>query len=291
MTQFSTQSWHQWLCHYVAPETLVNTANPLLTGCGVMQCSDGRRFLIKLYQGQNAARRCASEVEGLNALFNACKQLADHHLHAFQPLAYGLNWLALPFVNDAHNTRNWTALGRGLASLHSQHQPQFGFTCDNFCGPTPQPNPLTSNGYLFFAQQRLQHQARLNAQKSQITVADAAQIDRLCTRLKDLLPHQAPALLHGDLWSGNVLFSVRGEPVLIDPACYFGWPEADLAMTLLFGGFDAQFYHAYEEVRPLTPGWRQQAEIYNLYHLLNHLFLFGNSYYGQVKAVLNRYCD
>ena len=108
-------------------------------------------------------------------------------------------------------------------------------------------------------------------------------------RLPDLIPEQPASLIHGDLWSGNVIVGPQAEPVLVDPAAHFGWAEAELAMTILFGRFERAAYHAYEQVRALAPGYMQRAAIYNLYHLLNHLNLFGIGYLGRVQAVLKRY--
>lgn len=104
-----------------------------------------------------------------------------------------------------------------------------------------------------------------------------------------MIPQQSPVLLHGDLWSGNVHTDSDGKPVLIDPAVYYGWAEADLAMTALFGGFSSYFYAAYQEVRPLDSGWERRLELYNLWHLLNHLHLFGESYLSDVKQVIKKY--
>jgi fructosamine-3-kinase len=114
-------------------------------------------------------------------------------------------------------------------------------------------------------------------------------VERLAARLRELVPAQSPALLHGDLWHGNVFASAAREPVLIDPAAHWGWPEADIAMTRLFGGFAAEFYAAYREARPLAPGWEQRLPLYNLYHLLNHLNLFGRAWLGRVREVLECY--
>jgi fructosamine-3-kinase len=115
-------------------------------------------------------------------------------------------------------------------------------------------------------------------------------MERLIEMLPQLIIEPAgPSLLHGDLWSGNLMTGFSGEPVLIDPAVYHGHREADLAMTELFGGFDRRFYAAYAEAFPLDPGYEERRDIYNLYHLLNHLNLFGRSYEAQVSAILHRH--
>lgn len=183
----------------------------------------------------------------------------------------------------------WERLGRELAALHKRTSDKFGFEHDNYLGSTPQPNPLTSDGYEFFAEHRLGFQARLARDKDLLARSEAAQVERLASRLPELVPDQPASLIHGDLWAGNVIADQRGQPALIDPAAHFGWAEAELGMTALFGGFDGRFYKSYEEARPLHKGWRERLPIYNLYHLLNHLNLFGANYHSQVRATLSSF--
>lgn len=170
----------------------------------------------------------------------------------------------------------------------------FGFDHDNYLGSTPQPNPRTAAWVDFFRQHRLGHQLRL----ARANHLSDPELDRLGDRLLDRLDEwidgpplddEPACLLHGDLWSGNYLASDSGEPVLIDPAAYHGHREADLAMTHLFGGFDRAFYAAYEEEWPLPPDSAERIAIYQLYHLLNHLNLFGRGYRGQCLSILRRF--
>lgn len=184
----------------------------------------------------------------------------------------------------------WVRLGEGLAELHSRHFPQFGFEQDNYCGLTPQRNGYTADGFHFFAHNRLLELAHRAAQAGLLDRTDCDRIERLAESLPQWIPPQPAVLIHGDLWSGNVHCDRDGNPALIDPACYQGWAEAELAMTTLFGGFDRGFYQAYQGASGIDPHWRERAPLYNLYHLLNHLLLFGGSYHGQVRSVLTRYC-
>jgi fructosamine-3-kinase len=183
----------------------------------------------------------------------------------------------------------WPLFGRQLAVLHNRVHLAFGFHHDNYIGSTPQPNAWMDDGYLFFAEQRLLYQARLAVQRGLLGRTELGLVERLTARLPGLVPLQPASLLHGDLWSGNVITTRLGLPAIIDPAAYFGWAEADLAMTALFGRFPDSFYSAYAEVRPLEPGFRERFGVYNLYHLLNHLNLFGGGYREQVITFLRRF--
>ena len=181
--------------------------------------------------------------------------------------------------------------GRRFAELHrSSTGDAFGFAHDNFIGATPQPNGWMANWTDFFRERRLGHQLTLARRRGLADPELSRSGDRLLERLGEWLdePHEPPSLLHGDLWGGNFMADADGAPVLIDPACYYGRREADLAMTRLFGGFAPDFYAAYEEAWPLAPGSARRLEIYKLYHLLNHLNLFGGAYHGQCVGVLKR---
>jgi len=183
----------------------------------------------------------------------------------------------------------WTLLGRQLAAVHQKHSPRFGFEHDNYIGSTPQPNGWDEDGWRFFADQRLSYQAKLARDRGYLGQADIQRLEGLCNRLPELIPEQKASLLHGDLWSGNVISDRMGNPALIDPAVYYGWAEADLAMTDLFGSLPEECYQAYQSERPLDPGWRSRYPIYNLYHLLNHLNLFGRGYLSRVQGILKRF--
>ena len=183
----------------------------------------------------------------------------------------------------------WEDFGRRLAALHLNTNVRCGFAHDNYCGANRQRNPWTESGHEYFAEHRLRFQARLARDNERLDAPDVRRIESICERLPDLVPPQSPALIHGDLWNGNALSGPRGEPALIDPAAHYGWAEAELAMTLLFGGFPPAFYAAYANAYPLAPGWRGRADLYNLYHLLNHLNVFGASYLPRVRAILSRY--
>jgi fructosamine-3-kinase len=161
---------------------------------------------------------------------------------------------------------------------HRRPGPRFGWPRDNYIGATPQANAWCDDWAEFWRERRL---------RPQLEQARSKGFDLGKIALEDLLiKHQPePALLHGDLWSGNAGFTAEG-PVVFDPAVYYGDREADLAMTELFGGFPREFYDAYNEAWPLEAGYAQRKHLYNLYHLLNHLNLFGGGYLGQVSSTL-----
>ena len=173
----------------------------------------------------------------------------------------------------------WTRLGQGLASIHARPQPCFGFDEDNYIGLNPQRNAFDHSWGGFFLKQRLAFQVGLIVdQRRQRQFSQYLQ--QKASRLREFLDSEpvSSSLLHGDLWNGNVLCGEDGRVWLIDPAPYYGDPEVDLAMTEMFGGFPAEFYAAYRSRRPEPSTYPLKKRIYNLYHYLNHLNLFGEAY-------------
>jgi fructosamine-3-kinase len=174
---------------------------------------------------------------------------------------------------------DWPALARMLAGLHRHEAARFGWATDNWIGLAPQQNGWSEDWVAFYRERRLLPQL----ERAGLEREAAPLLARLGDFFLDYSP--APSLLHGDLWGGNVGFTADG-PVIFDPAVYHGDREADLAMTELFGGFPRAFYAAYEEAWPLDSGYARRRPLYNLYHLLNHLNLFGAGYLAQVRATL-----
>lgn len=200
------------------------------------------------------------------------------------------SYLILDYITPGPpDPRYWETLGQSLALLHSHTQPMFGLHFPNYIGSLPQTNTPTASGIDFFFTHRLLPQAGMALYKGLLPKTAYDALFRLRNRLPDLLPNERPALLHGDLWSGNVLVTEQGQPALIDPAVYYGFREADLAHTRLFGGFDQRFYDAYDEAFPLHDGFDERVAIYNLYPLLVHVNLFGSGYVSGVERVLKRF--
>ncbi len=211
-------------------------------------------------------------------------------LHAPQPFYWDADFLLMEVVIPGPKQSDyWEKFGAGLAAMHQSTSPSFGLDFGTYCGTTLQPNERLTDGYRFYAEKRLLMQGQLAEQNGFFSSADHAALESLCRRLPDIVPKQPASLIHGDLWSGNAHTNSIGEPVLIDPALYFGWREADLAMTKLFGGFPDRFYAAYNEAWPMETGWQERFVLYNLYHIINHLNLFGSGYLHQARSILRQY--
>jgi fructosamine-3-kinase len=201
-----------------------------------------------------------------------------------------LQFIIMSFVKSGRRVKNyWLLLGEQLANLHRNTNTHFGLDHDNYIGALIQKNQRKENWVDFFIQYRLEAQLALAEGNKKITSDIRKQFEALYKKLPDLLPQEKPALLHGDLWSGNVMINARGEPTLIDPAVYYAHREAELAFTQLFGGFEPEFYQAYHEVFPIAKGFDSRANLYNLYPLLVHVNLFGGGYLQQVKNILDRF--
>ncbi len=181
------------------------------------------------------------------------------------------------------------SLGVALANLHHHQSNTFGWDQGNFIGTTSQPNSNSNDWVAFWKNMRLNHQLQLaRANSAQHLLVDKCQqlIEELPALFINYTPK--PSLLHGDLWSGNFSFLTDGTPVIYDPASYFGDHETDIAMTELFGGFNQDFYSAYQEHFPVDAGYRVRKNLYNLYHILNHFNLFGGSYAHQAQNLCEK---
>jgi protein-ribulosamine 3-kinase len=199
-------------------------------------------------------------------------------------------FLLLEFIEERTRSKNyWLQLGERLATLHRQHSIQFGLDHSNYIGSLLQSNNQNNSWIDFFIECRLDAQLKIALHSGAVDSTWIKKFESLYSKLTTLLPEERPSLLHGDLWSGNLLIDEKGEPCLIDPAVYYGNREADLAMTKLFGGFDTTFYHCYDEIFPLQQGYEERADIYNLYPLLVHVNLFGGSYKRSVENIVNKF--
>jgi fructosamine-3-kinase len=250
-----------------------------------LQAEDGAWFVKT---AQDVAELFEAEADGLKALAEAGALRVPRMLECgvSEDEAFILmEWLPLSRKDAVSAAR----LGEALAHQHLMHADKFGWRRHNFIGATPQFNTLGDDWVGFFREQRLGFQLRLAAENGYV-----GELQVLGARLRQELPKlfagyaPRPVLLHGDLWGGNWGATTDGAPVVFDPAVYRGDREADMAMTELFGGFGLEFYAAYRAHAPLDPGYAVRRHLYNLYHVLNHLNLFGEAYLSQAEALLQR---
>jgi protein-ribulosamine 3-kinase len=235
---------------------------------------------------ENDIHMFVSESEGLDALrrcpaFRVPRVLATGKAEGFAFLL--LEWLDITPIGDPAAAQR---AGEALAILHRNESPCYGWPHDNFIGSTPQHNVESINWARFFIEQRLMPQFEMAFEKGHRS-ALKEYAESIYAKLPVLFLEYrpTPSLLHGDLWSGNLGTLTDGTPVLFDPACYYGDRETDLAMTELFGGLPLAFYAAYRKALPLNEGYERRKPAYNLYHILNHLNLFGRSYLGQAERL------
>lgn len=196
-------------------------------------------------------------------------------------------FLILEFIEEGRpDSHYWERFGRRLAGLHSSGSIAFGWEEDNYIGSLEQVNNKREKWTDFFIECRILPLVEKSLEKGLLTNTHVNQFEELFKRLPQLIPEERASLIHGDLWSGNLMCGTGGEPVFIDPAVYFGHREMDLAMTRMFGGFDQRFLDSYNEVLPLEPGFTRRVDIHNLYPNLVHLVLFGRSYLGNIERTL-----
>ena len=255
-----------------------------------LKLESGKVFFLKQLRGSSSGAFDAEE-SGLEELRKSGT------VNVPEVVYKGTDFLLLQWIEAGYSrsSSSMEMLGRQFAELHRYRGKKFGFSEDNLLGDSPQSNKPSKEGSLnwavFYAENRLEFQTSLAVKKGYATPELTNLMENLIKKFPDLISgtEEEPSLLHGDLWSGNYLIDGSGIPWLIDPAVYYGHREADMAMTSLFGGFSNSFYSAYKSAYPIAPGYAEREPLYQLYHLLNHLNLFGTGYYGQVISILRRY--
>lgn len=269
-----------------APFT-IRAARPVSGGCihRSFVVEDGTsRWFVKTNDASHADG-FAAEADGLGAIVAA-------GVRAPRPLCRGADathaWIVMEFV-ELGGSPDPARLGEQLAKLHSATADAHGWHRDNYIGATPQRNARTADWAEFWRNERLVPQLEIAARNG-LGEGLARAGETLIAALPRLLAghRPRPSLLHGDLWGGNAGYLAGGEPIVFDPAVYYGDREADLAMTALFGGFPGDFYAAYRAIAPLPPGYEVRRTLYNLYHVLNHANLFGGGYAAQAEAMMLR---
>jgi protein-ribulosamine 3-kinase len=248
----------------------------------------GKEFFLKINSSDKDL--FIKEANGLNELRKA------NAIRVPEVILYKRDFLLTEFISKGNRSKNFFEdFGRRFAEMHKYQTNEFGFYEDNYIGSNPQENiPSASeenNWAEFYFNKRILFQFKL-AEKNGYTTNELRKgISHLENNIHEIIGDsiEPPALLHGDLWGGNYIVDENGDACLIDPAVYYGHREADIAMTKLFGGFSSEFYKSYNEAYPLKKDYEYRENLYKLYHVLNHLNLFGRSYYSQAVSLINSY--
>ena len=250
--------------------------------------TEEKKFFIKLNNSTTYPELFEKEQKGLLLLRNSnCGLFFPNPLYVGQ--IGEKTFFLMDYIDSSNPNQNfWSDFGHGLARLHRNSQPNFGLDHDNYIGSLIQLNNKKEKWTDFFVVERLMVQEKLAVDQGLLDKQTQINLEKLYAKVDQLFPDEPPALLHGDLWSGNFMASGEGNPCIFDPAVYYGHREMDIAMTHLFGGFAPKFYDAYQEVYPLENNWEQRIELCNLYPLLVHVNLFGSSYALRVKNILRR---
>ncbi|TCV84166.1 fructosamine kinase family protein [Sulfurirhabdus autotrophica] len=251
-----------------------------------VQNNQGERYFVKTNQAEKLTM-FEAEVAGLIEIART------HTVRVPQPICSGkfenTAFVVTEYIEMvAGNASSHRKMGTKIANMHMVTQAEFGWRIDNTIGDTPQPNGLMNNWIDFWREHRLGFQLNL-ALKNSIAKEVVRKGEKLMVDLAAFFPEEMPrpALLYGDLWGGNWMMDSQGEPVVFDPAVYYGDREADIAMTELFGGFSPDFYAAYNAVFPLDAGYKTRKTLYNLYHVLNHFNLFSGGYAAQAERMID----
>jgi fructosamine-3-kinase len=240
-------------------------------------------YVVKTNRHDAALAMFLAEKEGLNALAASNSFKIPEVVYAGKENENV--FLIMEYIASiAKNKRHDDEFGRLLAKLHKTTSAQFGFETHNYIGSLPQYNTKKLTAADFYIEMRLLPQFKM-AFENGFTF----QKGRLFKNITTLIPEEAPALVHGDLWSGNAITDADGLPCLIDPAVFYGHRETDIAMMKLFGGFPNRIFESYNTFYPLANGWRRRVDLWQLYYLLVHLNLFGGSYYGSVQSIVEKY--
>lgn len=248
-------------------------------------------YFIKINAAKAFPGLFNKEVDGLNALRKATS------LRVPQVLACGelqnQQYLVLEWLERIANTSQaWETLGEGIAMLHRNTNDLFGYHESNYIGSIIQKNDYYKHWSQFYAEQRILPLVKKLVDTASFSAIDALNAEKTCAHFNEIFPVERPALLHGDLWSGNFMFcqdGENGEAAIFDPAVYYGHREMDIGMSLLFGGFDKRFYAAYDNANPLEKNWQQRVLFTQLYPLLVHAVLFSGNYINQCKRIFKHF--
>lgn len=245
-------------------------------------------YFVKINSATRFPGMFAAEEKGLQLL-------AKHSELEIPKVISHAKWhddafLVLEYIEPAKRSTNfWEHFGEHLAAMHRKTQSYFGLDHDNYIGSLPQSNKRHNAWAEFFVLERLEPLMKQARDENLCDYNTSRKFDTLFHKMDTLFPEEPPALLHGDLWSGNYMTGSSGYASIYDPAVYYGHREMDLGMSRLFGGFDAAFYSSYQLAYPLEKGWEERLHLANLYPLLVHLILFGTGYLYDIKRILSNY--
>ncbi|NOR88229.1 MAG: phosphotransferase [Bacteroidales bacterium] len=229
-----------------------------------------------------------SEFQGLNIMVQTKTIRIPKPLFAYEGAQYSC--ILMEYIESSEYAPDfWQKFAQDLATLHTQSSPSFGLEFSNYMGSLPQSNSQNPSFTNFFIAERLEPQIRLARNSGYLNSKHLKQAEHLYLELDAIFPQEKAALVHGDLWSGNFMSDEKGNPVIMDPATYYGHREVDIAMTTMFGGFHVDFYRYYQQCFPMERGWEERLSFYNLYPILIHINLFGSSYLRGFERILNRF--
>ena len=242
-------------------------------------------FVIKINLSNRFPTMFEKEKRGLEILSHSTFKIP-------KPIAFGtlenFDYLVLEYIQPGSSI-NWEIFGFKLAQLHKITHSQFGLDHNNYIGSLEQNNNYKSTWEEFYSNFRLLPLTEKARDQQLILKSDVNKIEKLCLKLNELIPNTKPSLIHGDLWSGNLISDKNNEPVLIDPAVYYAHPEMDWAMLSLFGNYPTVAMEKYNEIHPIEKDFEKRKEIHQLYPLLVHLILFGKGYYRSVMSIIEKF--
>lgn len=257
--------------------------------CYCLYTRDSKYFL-KVNDAFRYPGMFEKEANGLNAL------RTNFSLPVPAVIKYGLvqqqQYLLLDWIETGNppKTGSWERFGAALATMHQQPQSYYGWEEDNYIGSLQQHNSKYTSWHLFYSKCRIMPLVKLLFDAGVFSKQDVLYAESFCKKTNELFPYEPPALLHGDLWSGNFMITNTGDAVIYDPAVYYGHREMDMGMTKLFGGFDQRFYDAYNEVYPLEKDWLHRLPLTQLYPLLVHAVLFRGHYVTSARENIKQFC-
>lgn len=247
-----------------------------------LQTDTGDYFFLKWNQ-RTPKKMFELEAQGLELLSSASSGLIIPRVHLV-----GEDFLLLEYLQE-NPFGNSYVFGTQLAQLHRCSNELFGLDHSNYIGRLPQSNRYHADWLEFFIRERIEPQVKMAIDSGKIDSSFHRIFERVMNYTYVIFPDEPPALLHGDLWSGNYMFTGKGETAIYDPAVYYGHREMEIAMTRLFGGFDAEFYHGYTDIYPLEKGFEERQKLCMLYPILVHANLFGGGYIEQSTTLLKRF--